>query len=352
LQGANTGVTVAGGNGQGSAANQLNHPFGVLVVGSNLYINDADNHRVQRISNGPTGNSYTPTQPGTYSAIVTTNGCTATTNTITITNLPTATISGSTTVCANASSPSITFTGATTVPPFTFTYTINGVAQQTVTTSSGNSVTVPVSTTTAGTYVYTLISVRDGNLVTNTDIGNPTATVVVNQPPTASIVGTTEVCKNAASPLVTFNGGSSTAPYTFTYTINGGSQQTVTTSSGNSVSVQAPTGNAGTYVYSLITVKDASSLTCTSNASGTATITVNPLPTASISGTTAVCQNAISPSVTFVGSNASAPYTFAYAINGGTPQTITTTSGNTVTVSAPTNTVGSFVYSVNFSNRW
>ena len=44
-------VTVAGGNGQGSLANQFSNPFGVAVDGSrNVYVADTLNHRVQKWS--------------------------------------------------------------------------------------------------------------------------------------------------------------------------------------------------------------------------------------------------------------------------------------------------------------
>ena len=41
-------TTVAGGNGSGSAANQLYHPHGLAVDGGTLYIADTNNNRVQR----------------------------------------------------------------------------------------------------------------------------------------------------------------------------------------------------------------------------------------------------------------------------------------------------------------
>jgi sugar lactone lactonase YvrE len=47
------GVTVAGGNGGGSAANQLGMPLGVAVdAADNIYVADADNHRIQRWAPG------------------------------------------------------------------------------------------------------------------------------------------------------------------------------------------------------------------------------------------------------------------------------------------------------------
>ncbi len=63
------------------------------------------------------------------------------------------------------------------------------------------------------------------------------------------------------------------------------------------------------------------------------TLTVNPNPTATISNDITQCENVSSPVVTFTGSNGTAPYTFEYSKNGLGGPTITTTSGNTASVS-------------------
>jgi hypothetical protein len=80
-------------------------------------------------------------------------------------------------------------------------------------------------------------------------------------------------------------------------------------------------------------------------------VTVNPLPTATVSGTTSVCQNAAAPNITFTGSNGTAPYTFTYTINNGT-QLTAVSSGNTATVSVPTTTAGTFTYSIGFCSSY
>ena len=117
---------------------------------------------------------------------------------------------------------------------------------------------------------------------TNSQTAVCSFTVTVNPLPTASISGTTVVCKDAPSPGIIFKGASATAPYTFTYKINNGPDLTVT-SSGNTATVNAPTGTAGTFVYSLVRVVEASATQCSQNQSGTATVSVNIKPVVTLS---------------------------------------------------------------------
>ena len=266
--------------------------------------------------------------------------------TVTVNPLPTATITGTTTVCQNSTVPKITFTGGSATPPYTFTYNIGGGTNQTVSTTVGNSVTVDVPTNTIGTFTYNLVSIQDGSSTMCSQLQTGTATVTVNSLPTGTIEGTTVVCHNAVSPLITLTGGASLPPYTFTYNINDGTNQTVTTTIGNSVTISVPTDVVGTFIYNLVSVQDGSSTACFQLQTGSATITINPLPTATISGTTTVCQNSTAPQITFTGGSATPPYTFTYNIGGGTNQTVSTTIGNSVKVDAPTNAVGAFTYNL------
>jgi uncharacterized protein (TIGR02145 family) len=259
---------------------------------------------------------------------------------------PTATITGTTAVCQNSASPLITFTGASGTAPYTFTYNINGAPDQIVTTIVGNSITVAAPTNAVGTFTYNLVSVHDGTSNTCSQVLSGSAVVTVNPLPTATITGTVEVCQNSASPLITFTGASATAPYTFTYNINGLPNQSVTTAIGNSVTVAAPTNVVGTFTYNLVSVQDGSSTTCSQAQAGSAVVTVTPLPTATITGTTAVCQNSASPLITFTGASSTAPYIFTYNINGAPDQTVTTIAGNSITVAASTNVVGTFTYNL------
>ncbi|MCG9793391.1 PKD domain-containing protein [Flavobacterium algicola] len=97
---------------------------------------------------------------------------------------PTATISGTTTVCQNDSRPQITFTGSGGTAPYTFTYTVTGITgNQTITTTSGSSKTIPVPTTAAGVFTYNLISVHDSTSPTLEQNTPDVATITVSSPP-------------------------------------------------------------------------------------------------------------------------------------------------------------------------
>jgi hypothetical protein len=255
---------------------------------------------------------------------------------------PTGTISGTTAACQGGTEPFTTFTGSNGNSPYIFTYKINGGTDQTVSTSSGNSVTVSAPTTVTGTFNYTLVKVLTGEGCSQLQSGSATINVVSK--PTATISGTTAICQNGATPVVTFTGFGGTAPYTFTYQVNGGSSQTITTISGNIALLNAPTATAGVFIYSLVSVSSASG--CVQPQAGTATITVNQAPGATISGTTVVCQNDVSPFITFTGSDGTAPYIFIYNINGGANVSVTTSIGNSVSLPASTSFAGILTYNL------
>jgi len=252
--------------------------------------------------------------------------------------LPTASISGTTTICSGNST-LISFTGT---PNAVVTYTVGGNPAPTVTldAAGAGSVSTGVLTTTT---VYALVSVL--NPTTNcSQTQSGSATVTVKSLPTASISGTTAVCQNGVSPQVTFTGANGTAPYTFTYSINSVVQPAITTIVGNSISVTASSATPGSFVYTLISVQSSGVPACSQNQSGSATITVNPLPTATISGSTATCLNAPSPQLILTGSNGTAPYTFTYSINSVVQPTVQSTGGNTAILTVPTTTAGTFTY--------
>lgn len=294
---------------------------------------------------------HTFSGPGSYTvrySNITTPGCLSDTitKTIRVNALPFATVNGATTVCLNGSSPNITFTGSGAFSPYTFTYKINGGSTQTIsTTASSASVTLPVPTTTAGTFIYTLINVTEGSTTSCSRVQPDTVIVIVNPLPTAVIAGSTIVCKNAVSPFVTFTGSNGTPPYTFTYHINSGPNITVSTITGNSITVSVPTNTSGTFNYILTNVQGGTSTLCSQGQAGSAIVIVNALPTATVSGTTEVCLNGTPPVITLTGAGTTSPYTFTYNINNGANITVTGI-GNSAAINAPTNIAGSFTYNL------
>ena len=288
--------------------------------------------------------SHLFTAPGTYDvsfSLVTNVGCVSdTTISVTVYPLSYGTVTGTTSVCANSTAPTLTFNATSGTAPFIFNYSINGGASQSLN-STTNTATITSPTSTPGIYNYTLNSIQGSTCL---QLQNATPSVVtVNTLPTATIVGTAVVCQNATSPVITFTGSGATAPYTFSYKINNGPAQTIV-STGNVATINAPTNIVGTFTYSLLNVVDGSSTACAQTQSGSVVITVNPLPTATISGETALCLNATAPDVEFLGANGTAPYTFTYSINSGPNLTVTTTSGNSVLVTAPTSVAGVYNY--------
>jgi hypothetical protein len=107
----------------------------------------------------------------------------------------------------------------------------------------------------------------------------------VIMPPSATIQisSTSSVCQNSAGPTITFTGSGGTAPYTFTYIAPDGGQQTISTTSGSSVTLVAPTSIAGTRTYSLVSVEDNTNTQV--NVGGSVSFTVLPQPDASMGGT-------------------------------------------------------------------
>ena len=266
-----------------------------------------------------------------YSYTTAISGCSSVqTVTLTVNPLPIAGITGDNSVCSGNST-NVVFSGSNSTAPYIFTYNINGITTATV--SGSNNATVISTNPTSGTNTYSLLSVSDVNTCTNT--ANGSAVINVRQSPTASISGATTVCKDVASaPLITFQGGSTSAPYSFVYSINGASSNTITTSSASTNTTTAvPVTTAQTYTYTLISVQD--QFGCSQNQSDQEVVVVNPLPTAFISGTETVCQNS-TKSINFEGGNSTAPYIFTYRLDGGA--TTFTIQGSSTQTAIPINT--------------
>lgn len=145
------------------------------------------------------------------------------------------------------------------------------------------------------------------------------STVTTNLPPSATISGTDEVCKDSNPlPLIMFTGSGGSTPYTFTYTLNSGANQTITTTgTNNSVTLPVSTNTIGTFTYELISVSDSTG--DSTNESGTATITVTE-PTVDFTFNNAgTCAGTPVDFVSTV--TGSAPFTFSWSFGDGNTST-------------------------------
>jgi uncharacterized repeat protein (TIGR01451 family) len=225
--------------------------------------------------------NVSPTTSTTYTVTVTNaSGCTATAiKTVVVNPLPTASISGISTLC-NGLSGDITAAGGGTY----------------LWSTGATSANITVNPTATTTYIVT---VTNSNNCTST----ASRTVTVNPTPTASIAGISTICSGTSTDLTVTGTGTylwSTNETTATITV-------------------AP---ASTATYT-VTVTNASN--CRATASQV--ITVNPLPTASITGTATIC-NGSSTTLTAAGSG-----TYKWSTNETTAAiTVSPTSNTTYTV--------------------
>src|SRR6185312_2198668 len=193
-------------------------------------------------SNNATTSSITitPAATTTYSVAVNNNGCTKDTSVkITVDPLPKVTITGNNTICAGTST-TITASGGT-------SYAWSNAA----TTSS---ITIsPVSTTTYS------VAVSNGNCIKDT-----TYTITVNAYPAIKITPDTSICSGS----------------TITLNASGGGTYLWSNSATTSSIVVSPSSKI---TYSLVVSNNG----CSKDS--TVTVSINPSPTASITGAKAVC---------------------------------------------------------------
>ncbi len=234
-------------------------------------------------------------------------------DTVNVKPLPTATMSGSVNLCATSQPVKlpIDFTGK---GPWSFVYSINGISQPAITTSSNP---YQLTVTPSGpTTEYTLVSISA--LGCGGTVGGG---ATVNIVPAVSAVMTGSVGDCAGTPsqiIVTFTGGA--APWHFTFTENGFGQPTVVTTDNPFVLTVNPPLTT-TYVLTGV-----SSGPCSAGpVSGSVTITPTSAPTANLNGTASVCPGGqVQFPVSFSGGTA--PWTFNFTANGIAQPPVTTST--------------------------
>ncbi|MFD2891402.1 T9SS type B sorting domain-containing protein [Flavobacterium chuncheonense] len=273
------------------------------------------------------------TNPQTIYAKVVNNvsGCYSLTEVVLrVYQVPDATIAISNTDVCEGETVTVTFTGT---PDVTVDYSVDGGAMQSAVLDATGNFTITTAVT--ATTTYTLHNVKrlasDNVTVICNQAKNESVTVNVQALPTVTILSNVTICENTST-TISFNG---TPNAEVTYTVDGGSNQTITLDASGNASLTTPILTT-TSVYALVSVASTGTLVCSQTQSGSATITVEPLPTATIAGDT-VCSNA-SGTVTFTGTpNA----VVTYSIDGGANQTVTLDASGNASVATPALTTDS-----------
>ena len=318
---AGTGIAGFSGDGGPATAAQLNLPTGLAFdVLGNLYIGDRANHRVRKIfevrltANAGTDNTICAGTSIALGAIPATTGGTlpysfnwtasppdpsltsptdenpivspivTTTYTLTVTDtdlatdtdevtvkvnaLPTAAVSGDASICAGGSTTlTATLTGT---GPWNITWS-DAVTQNGIVSSPATRVVNPANTTT-----YMVTSVADANC-TGTSSGS--ATVTINPSPTATVSGDVSICAGSSATLTATLTG--TGPWNITWS------DAVTQTGIVSSPATRVVNPASTTTFTITNITNANG--CSNSGSGSAVITVNPLPTAMVSGDATIC---------------------------------------------------------------
>jgi hypothetical protein len=173
--------------------------------------------------------------------------------------------------------------------------------------------------------------------------------VTINSKPLASlsILGETsndiKVCQIATSPIVNFSASGGKQPYTITYRLNGGANNSQVLPNGTSnLSLPVPTNTAMNYDFQLVNIKDVNG--CENTLSANAKINVLPIPNATVTAAPDVCQGAPGAALTFNGSGGTAPYHFIYELNNSGSDISVTSTGNSYTITPSSVTPGVFQY--------
>ncbi|MDP4202454.1 MAG: Ig-like domain-containing protein, partial [Bacteroidota bacterium] len=236
------------------------------------------------------------------------------------------------------SSSSYCATAGTTAAPVMDTYGVKGTFSATpaglaINFSTGE---INLGASAAGTYEVTNTVAAQGDYAANSAKTN----VTVYALPVPTITGSGAACANSTGNVYSTESGMSN----YVWNVSGGTITSGGTSTSNTATVTWGSAGTGT-----ISVNYSNANGCVAAASTNKSITINALPTATISGTTSVCQSSTAPSITFTGSNGTAPYTFSYSVSDGTnttSTTVTSNSGGVATVPASTITVGTFTYTL------
>jgi gliding motility-associated-like protein len=284
---------------------------------------------------GDAGNAVTLTMK--VSSTNTCSGATATANyIINVDPLPIATAGTPQTIC-QGSAATVSNAG---YAYGTINWTTNG--QGTLTNSGTLSPQYNSTAADAGKTVILTMTVTSTNtcalpIATST---KSAITPITVRPALTATVAAPIVCQNNTAQVIFTITSQGTPPYTFSYTENGATK-TVSTIDGNNIAVVGvSTSNPGTVTYSLTNVQDAN---CQQTVVASATMTVLPLPNASISKNEDVCRDSVPKAILLKGFNSTKPYTFTFTVNN---DSVTQSADSIYSTNPATNKTGTFVYTL------
>ncbi|SNR42498.1 hypothetical protein SAMN04487979_105202 [Flavobacterium sp. ov086] len=170
-------------------------------------------------------------------------------NTVTVNPQLVANISDGITICSGNGT-NIVFTGT---PNAEVKYTVNAGIPNAITLNSDGHYNLYTGILTDET-IYEIVNAKDPVTNCQTQITDQKAVIALKPLPTATIMGSREVCKDEAFPEIIFTGSGGTPPYVFTYKENGILKTVSTENDKHTATIKAPTDKAGTLNYELMSV--------------------------------------------------------------------------------------------------
>ncbi|KAB1155540.1 T9SS type B sorting domain-containing protein [Flavobacterium luteum] len=239
--------------------------------------------------------------------------------TITVLPLPTVTISTKTPTICSESSARIDFEGT---PLASVIYTVDGVSNTILLDSDGEASFDATQNST-----YTLVSIASSGTPSCNQNQAGSVTITVLPLPTVSISTKTPIICSQSSARIDFEG---TPLASVIYTVDGVSN-TILLDSDGEASLDATQNST----YTLVSVASSGTPSCRQNQTGSVTITVLPLPTASISTKSPIVCSGLTARLDFEGT----PLTIVSFTVNGIPDTIQLDSDGEASLNANQNSV-------------
>lgn len=256
--------------------------------------------------------------------------------TVTVNPAPTVTATPTTQSICSAATTTVALSSSTGGTTFAWTVTQTNVSGASAASGTVISQALNATTTSAGTAVYTITPTAGGCA------GTPvTATITVKPTPTATATPSSQTLCSAGTTTINLTGGVAGTTYAWTVTQTNVSGASASSGSTISQALNATTTSAGTAVYTI--TPTASSC---AGSPITATVTVNPIPSATATpNTQSICSN---NTTTVSLSSGVAGTTFAWTVSQTNVSGATASSGTTIaqTLTATTSSAGTAIYTI------